>query len=724
MDPMTSNFAEPTQSSVRFALDVCAQNKDVVGAMVDNIPFDLRLASLIPRDIASQQGFLPVVYAAGNLYVFVDHQKDFNSINRFLMKQLGLKSVPLPVHRDDLLDWVDKVYRLVDETRKTENRLGDLLLSRNVINRQQLAAALEAQKKTGEPLGRVLINQGYIDEETLYRVLAQQMNLPYTNLDSILEQRDPKITDSRVTVDFIKHNQIIPIKVVDGTLHVATTHRLDLLERDILLRHFDCRSVQVTICSEGTLGNFCRRIEGLARQSAGRRPSLGSVSRASESPLIDLDSVPTIEDISVEIDNEVIDVNQLQSDTTIPTIVNKLLYDAVQRNATDIHIERYKESVSVKYRIDGILREIPGTAVTLGNIARFIARLKIEAKLDVTERRRPQDGSFRKMFGKDRPVDFRIAFQPTIWGEACVIRVLDRSRNVPSLQELGFSEAVAERFLTIARSPQGLIVLTGPTGCGKTTTLYSTLTYLKSLNKKIITAEDPVEYYIEGIQQCQVNPVLDNTFAKFLRAFLRQNPDVILVGETRDSETAEIAARAAITGHLVLTTVHANSTTGVVTRLVDMGVSHGVISICLLAVLSQRLVRRVCPQCAVEYVPEEKTLRIFFELDKAVPPVKMLRGRGCEGCAYTGYRGRTVVYEFWELDEDLRRSIGKKVEEADLQEQALSKGLVPLAVNGIELALRGVTTLDDLLFVLPYHEIIRYKAEATRLLKAKLGATA
>jgi type IV pilus assembly protein PilB len=389
----------------------------------------------------------------------------------------------------------------------------------------------------------------------------------------------------------------------------------------------------------------------------------------------------------------------------VPEILEALLDRALEQRASDIHIERYEGRVEVRFRVDGSLLAIPDTRVDTQTVRSLTTKIKVDARLDIAERRRPQDGVMRRRSG-GRVVDFRVAVQPSLWGENVVLRILDQSKAPPGLEQLGLSAGPLTAIRRIVSSPQGLILLTGPTGSGKTTTLYAILRDLKQHGLKIVTAEDPVEYAIDGVQQSQIDEAIGNTFDHYLRAFLRQDPDVILVGEIRDPATAEMAVRAAMTGHLVLSTLHVNDALSSVKRMLGLGVDPGLLAATLSCVLSQRLLRCVCTECCTEEV-QEGVLREMFPA--GVPGHARVRGaRGCATCHFVGYLGRTAVAELWVPSDGIRAMLERGAQAAQLEQRALADGLEPLAVGARRLVESGVTTIDEVVANVPYDQLERY----------------
>ncbi len=387
------------------------------------------------------------------------------------------------------------------------------------------------------------------------------------------------------------------------------------------------------------------------------------------------------------------------SDSPVIQKLNAIFLKAIRGNVSDIHFEPFADRVSVRFRLDGVLHQID--EIPISAYPQIVSRVKVISKLNVAEKRLPQDGRIRVKIG-NKEIDMRVSTLPTVFGERIVIRLLDKSNKILTLEELGFSQEDLQKYRRIIKRPHGLVLITGPTGSGKSTTLYASLLELKTPRKNIITIEDPVEYQITGISQIQVNPQINLTFANGLRSILRQDPDIIMVGEIRDLETAEIAIHASMTGHLVLSTLHTNDAPSAVARLVDMGLEPFLIASSLEGVIAQRLVRKICPYCKEIRKATEEEKREIEEKGRVSikgDEILLYRGKGCEHCLGTGYSGRVAIYEIMEVDEDLKTLISKNVETNTLRRKAMEKGMKTLVQDGIEKVLKGVTTLEEVLQV-------------------------
>ncbi|OIQ10973.1 GspE/PulE family protein [Neomoorella thermoacetica] len=546
----------------------------------------------------------------------------------------------------------------------SRRRLGDLLIEAGMLTPAQLEQALQEQKRSGERLGKVLIRLGFITEASMLEVLEFQLGIPKVVLADY--HLDPEVV-RLVPEGLARRYQAIPIRLDGNRLLVAMADPLNLVALDDL-RLVTGKEIMPAIAAE-------KEIEAALSRFWQREPvtSMSEVAAAvaaaeSGGRAGGTEGAPAVR------------------------LVNSFIQQAIQTRASDIHIEPQEGEVRVRLRVDGLLREL--TRLPLGVLSSLISRIKIMAGMDIAEKRLPQDGRFQFTLGK-RSVDLRVSSLPTVYGEKIVLRLLDQEAMLLPLDDLGFLPAIKERFESLIHSSYGMLLITGPTGSGKTTTLYATLNILSSPEKNIITIEDPVEYLLPGINQVRVNPKAGLTFASGLRSILRQDPDIIMVGEIRDRETADIAVRAATTGHLVLTTLHTNDAAGAVTRLLDMGVEGYLVNSSLIGVVAQRLVRRICPHCREMYEPEPGSPERAW-----LPGAERLwRGRGCENCHYTGYANRTAIQEVLVMNEELRRLVAAKAPATALKEAAVAGGMVPLIDDGLEKARQGITTVSEVLRV-------------------------
>lgn len=543
-------------------------------------------------------------------------------------------------------------------------RLGDLLVSSGLITVEQLKEALEEQKKTRQKLGDIFIQKGFITEQQLIEVLEFQLGIPHINLFRL--PIDPAIV-RLIPEALARKYQAIPVRKEGNKLLVAMVDPLDYYCIEDL-RMVTGFSIQPAICTKEELGRAIARYYGLQESVENLAPESGS-------------------------EDEIEETEILNEDSPVVRLVNQMLQQAVHLRASDIHIDPQENRVLIRYRIDGQLRTERVLARQM--LGMMVARIKIMANLNIAERRVPQDGRF-KMQVDYKTIDVRVSSLPTVHGEKVVLRILDLQSGVKELEKLGLSEHNLSLFKSMIERPYGMILITGPTGSGKTTTLYSAMFQLNHENVNIITVEDPVEYQLEGINQVQVNPVTGLTFAAGLRAILRQDPNIIMVGEIRDNETAEIAVRASLTGHLVLSTIHTNDAVSTITRLMDMGIEPYLIASSLIGIVSQRLVRRICPECKESYIPVEQE-RIFLDRRGGGEVERLYRGKGCGACNMTGYRGRIAIHEVLYIDDELRRMISNRASQGELREAAMRKGLIPLPIDGITKVKSGLTTLQEVI---------------------------
>lgn len=547
--------------------------------------------------------------------------------------------------------------------------LGELLFDEGLINAEQLEQALEIQRTTGKRIGRVLLDMDAVSQEQLGSVLSGQMGIDFVRLGATPVREDlARLLPAAVA----RRLQVIPMGDEDGTLTVAMVDPLDVVAIDDI-RRLVGMPVRTVIT---TFDDFQGAID--------RYPVLEA---AVEMLLKDL-TPPADEDISLEA------LRRLADEAPIVRLVSQMIEGAVRSRASDIHVERQQDFVRVRYRVDGMLQ----TRLTLPKHthAQVISRVKILGSLDIAERRTPQDGSFQ-MRVDGRLVDVRVSTVPSIFGEKAVMRLLEKGASTFTLEKLGISPRDHGRLLQIVERPQGIFLITGPTGSGKTTTLYAILNRLNRDEVNILTIEDPVEYQIGGITQVQVNPKAGITFPSTMRHFLRQDPDIILVGEVRDEETARIAMQAALTGHLVLSTLHANDAVASLPRLIDMGIEPYLVASSLEGVAAQRLVRVLCPQCR-KPVPNIRSE--FARLAEHMPADgAYFHAVGCGYCSYTGYRGRIAVFEVVPLDDDLRQMIVARTPHHELKKASMARGMSTMFQDGMQKAARGVTTVEEVLRV-------------------------
>ncbi|MFA5525111.1 MAG: ATPase, T2SS/T4P/T4SS family [Tissierellales bacterium] len=546
-------------------------------------------------------------------------------------------------------------------------KLGDLLIAANKINKEQLTEALSRQKKERtKRIGEVLVDLGFVSEEEILEVLENQLRIP--SIDLARYKINPKAT-SMIPENLARRYILIPIDKKNNKLIIAMSDPFNIFAIDDikLLTEMD---VEVVISLRSVI---LRSIEKFYREENTKKVLEEFEEAYTPSTIEDLDD----EDLS--------DVNS----APVVKLVNSIVGQAIKMSASDIHIEPFESSVRVRYRIDGDLQEI--MKFSIKSHMAIVTRIKIMGKMDIAERRIPQDGRVETEL-EGREIDMRISTLPTVYGEKIVIRILDRDGFSFSKEDLGFEDRDLKIFNNIVRQPYGIILVTGPTGSGKSTTLYTVLKDLNDEEKNIITVEDPVEYKLEGINQVQVNVKSGLTFAKGLRSILRQDPDIIMIGEIRDSETAEIAVRASITGHLVLSTLHTNDTASTVVRLIDMGVEPYLVSTSIIGIISQRLVKKLCPSCKTTYEPsiQEKKILGLKPENEAI----LYKPVGCNKCI-RGYKGRVAIHEIMEIDKEIRKLIDNRASTDELKEASIKNGMKTLYNNVVNLALKGITSVEE-----------------------------
>lgn len=553
---------------------------------------------------------------------------------------------------------------------KLKRRLGDLLIEVGLINQEQLDKALSLQKKNGRRLGSVFIDVGYVTEESMLEVLEFQLGIPHVNLNLI--SIDIEAT-ALISESMAKRHVVIPIRKEGERLILAMADPTNIYAIDDV-QMASSLNVDVVIAAESQIERAISRAYGVRE----------SVQKA-------INQLYTPEQFAAY--NE---INVVESDAPIISIANSLLQQAAKDGASDIHIEPQEKDLRIRFRVDGVLREIMIFPKRIHGA--LTSRFKIMSEMDISERRLPQDGRIKHRFA-GRDIDIRVSTLPTIYGEKIVGRLLDQGKGLLGIDTLGFSDKNLEKFVDITKKSYGIILVTGPTGSGKTTTLYSVFSGFNSEEKNIITIEDPVEYRLPGISQVNVNPKAGLDFANTLRAILRQDPNIIMVGEIRDWETAEIAIRAALTGHLVFSTLHTNDAASTVTRLMDMGIQGYLVASSVLGVTSQRLVQKICTQCRESYEVEPNTPEHIFMDLPTQEAVQLYRGHGCPGCNGTGYRGRTGIHEILMTTSGIREAIMRGASADELAKIAKSEGMVTMQQDGVEKALAGITTIAEVMRV-------------------------
>ena len=562
--------------------------------------------------------------------------------------------------------------------RKSKDKLGEILLSEKIITEEELQKALEIQKKEGTKLGEVLVNIGLISEKDIVIALAKQLSIPYASYTKgLLKPAAGQDLAKLVPEEYARRHMLLPISRHLNSLTVAFVDPLDLITIDNL-KHMTGLEINPIIAAKSD-------IQRAMDEFYGKEDLLKeAISDSYE-----------LEEFKIEKDKEEhLSLDELiakAEEAPIVKLVDLLLMQAIKDRVSDIHIEPFRNKINIRYRIDGVLYEIAPPARHL--LPAIVSRVKILSNLDIAERRLPQDGAFFVTVEK-KGIDIRVSTIPTIYGEKVVMRILDKSMTPLDLKELGFEPKDLEDFKKAISSPHGLILITGPTGSGQTTTLYAALSEIKTPHKNICTVEDPVEYKLEGINQVQVKPSIGLTFANTLRSFLRQDPDIIMVGEVRDLETAQICIRSSLTGHLVLSTLHTNDASSAISRLIDIGIESYLISSSLILVGAQRLVRRLCLECKEAYEPVPKLVSDF-----KIKQDLLYKPKGCDYCSHTGYRGRIAIYEIVLISDKLRELISRGATLSEIIQAVRSMGVKSLAESGIKKVEEGLTSIEEVLSI-------------------------
>lgn len=565
------------------------------------------------------------------------------------------------------------------------SNLGELLLREKIISADQLKSALDFQKKNSLPLGTSLVTLGFISEEEIAQALSRQLGYPYIDLDQFEVYAE---VINLIPADVSKKHMVMPIHRIRSFLTLAMVDPTDLeIIEDIRFR--TGLSIQPVIASESGVMNSINKYYGSVDALRVRKiveeielASDGRINIVEEGDNVDLEEMETASD-----------------EAPIITLVNTTFVDAIKKGASDVHFEPYEKEFRIRYRIDGDLYE--QVNLPLKFRSPVLSRVKILSNMDIAEKRLPQDGRIKMRVklenGKRKEVDMRVSSIPTLFGEKIVARILDKEMLKLDMTQLGFEEESLAHFQAAIERPWGIVLVTGPTGSGKTNTLYSAVSALNTMDTNIMTAEDPVEFYIPGINQVQIKEEIGLTFASCLRSFLRQDPDIMLVGEMRDFETVDIAIKAALTGHLVFSTVHTNDAASTIIRLVNMNVEPFLIADSVILIAAQRLIRKVCKKCAQPHkVPEKALLDMGFEKDE-FRDLNILKPKGCEACNNTGYKGRIALYEVMPINDDIREMILNRVQSRDVKKKAIEQGMITLRRSGLIKIKNGITSVEEVL---------------------------
>lgn len=551
-------------------------------------------------------------------------------------------------------------------------KFGEYLLERNRISQKDLDRALHLQKEAGTKIGKILVDMGFLTERDSILILSDQLKIPYLDPEQFPEL-GPELQN--LSVKFLKNNHILPYKFDEdkSILYVAVEDPSNKDAFRIIQTRLDCE-LHFSLSPPTAIEDAIERYYGVGTTQ--------------------MEDIVSGVDSMDENYDDVEHLRDLASEAPVIRLVNLIISRAVEMRASDIHIEPFERVLKVRYRVDGVLKEMESPPVNLAPAV--ISRIKIISKLDIAEKRIPQDGRLKmRILGKE--IDFRISTVPTLYGESVVLRLLDKeSISLISMSKLGLESDLEKELTKLITQPHGIVLVSGPTGSGKTTTLYAALNLLNDEKKKILTIENPVEYQLEGVNQIHVNDKVGLTFASGLKTLMRQDPDIIMVGEIRDAETAEVSIQASLTGHIVFSTVHTNDAPGAVNRLLDMGIEDYLLVSTLQGVLAQRLVRVICPACKESYKPDFGFHKHIYKMVDDPTEALFFRGKGCKQCGGTGYSGRKGIYELFKLDDEVRALIMKKPDITEVRSLARKKGMRTLREDGWKKVLDGVTTVEEL----------------------------
>jgi type IV pilus assembly protein PilB len=562
-------------------------------------------------------------------------------------------------------------------------RLGDLLVADGLLTAEQLKKALAEQKGSPEKLGSVLIRLNFVNEDQLIGFLSRQYGVPSITIGQL--DIDPDVL-KLVPAPIARKYEVIPVRRMGNSLALAMADPTNVFALDDISFMTNLQVLPLVASQTAIKKAVDRNYESKTE----------AISTVLSDMQTDLANVEVVEEGEEGAKVDVFELKESADEAPVVKLVNMVLVDAIQKGASDIHFESYEKIFRIRFRMDGVLHEMLAPPKRLESA--ILSRLKIMSNLDIAERRLPQDGRIKLRYN-NREIDFRVSTLPTIFGEKAVLRILDKESLKLDLTQLGFDDWSLDKFNAAIHQPYGMVLITGPTGSGKTTTLYSGIHTINSPDVNIMTAEDPVEYNLKGVNQVQINEGVGRTFAAALRSFLRQDPDVILVGETRDLETAQISIRAALTGHLVFSTLHTNDCPSTIARLLDMGIPSFLVASSLLLVLAQRLGRKVCRQCREPYDADEESLVQYGHVPSGKGKVQFYKGKGCATCNFTGMKGRVAIYEVMPIGEELRDAILKNAPTAEIRSIAQSAGMKSLRQAGLMKVIEGTTTIEEVLRV-------------------------
>ncbi|MBI5047346.1 MAG: Flp pilus assembly complex ATPase component TadA [Deltaproteobacteria bacterium] len=681
---------------------LCEQKGNIDFLLIGNYLVEPMLVASITEKVAERFNILPlvsmdkdtIIVAANRVIPADEHDEMENNIRK--------KIEVVIVDDKNLSDNIKQCYTMFNKRGMSGVRIGEILVRDKYLSYEDLEAALQESAKTQRMLGKILIEKGKVNEKDFFQMLSMQRKVPLVSAYDILPILDKSLVKS-ISKAFSLHNLVVPYLKEGSKIYTVTAE--PVVDLDEFRKAMKCKEVDIKLATYSDIEMILRTIYA-----------------DTEVQVIEERDVKEEELKDVPIEDELAPIKAEDIGTLtkkFQKISSNLLWEGIKMRASDIHIENYEKNTAVRFRIDGTLYDIKHLQINRNNAGGIINVLKVQSNLDISERRRPQGGRFRKKTTDGGIYDFRVQSQPTLHGENLVLRILNQTSSFFTLDELGFSSDVKAKYEKLIRNPSGLILITGPTGSGKTTTLYSTLSILsKGLNKKIVTIEDPVEYSLERVQQSQVKDDIGYTFAQAVRAFLREDPDIMLIGEIRDHETAIEAMRASQTGHLVFSTLHTNNTIESVQRLIDLDINPSTLASELLLIISQRLAKKICNDCKKEYRPSKELLDTFYPC--GVPSgFVFYKGAGCKDCGFTGHRGRIAIMEFWFIDTESKRLIIEKADFNEMLTSSLKRGMIPMIKDALMKVEAGIIPLDEIPNIVPYFQIMNWKDEQARFVAEK-----
>ena len=654
--------------------------------MIEGFPVDPHLPPAVPKDFIEKHQVMPLLKDAKNLALVAASSPLPPESTQLLIETLDVKElVYLPVRPDDLPPLIEKVFQALKSREVQGVRLGEILVREGLLPKDKLQETISAAQSAGMLLGRYMVKSDMVDEEVLFRTLAGMADLPYVGAAEALELMKESSLKQRLKKEYVKFNLILPYAIKNRVLYAITAN--PFVKANELPHSYGCTRMDLSVITESTFAVIYAKVYGEEMKLDGGS-KLASVKKGEE-------GAEGADTMSLSSDDEA-DIR-----ARYEHLVNRIILKAIQVGCSDIHVENFDGFIQTRYRVDGVLHKVPDSGIDKDTLRGFMNVLKIEGNMNIAETRQPQGGSFRKITPDGAPYDFRVQIMPTVNGETAVIRLLPGKKTIPTLAQIGFPERILDGFERAVNNPSGLILVTGPTGSGKTTTLCSALAHVaQDPTCKVLTVEDPVEYQLPNVTQVETIPSKGVDFAAAARGFMRMDPDVILIGEIRDEETANEALKLAYSGHLTFSTLHTSSAVSTVERMYGFGLDKSLLIEQMLAVNSQRLLRRLCPKCREPYTPDEDDLRGI--LYQGIPEgMRFFQSKGCDFCKGLGHMGRTMLAEFLNFTGNTRATFRRETEQNLIYIQLMSKGLEPMIDDAFNKVHRGYLDVRWLPEVIP-----------------------